>query len=75
MAQTQSVLVESLGKGNFRETPFNAPAIVHLRVYANTTRPAASLFLAGFQIWNTDDAAPNYSDGDGNWRDAVGNIT
>jgi hypothetical protein len=42
--------------------------------YSNLTRPAASTEDAGFMIWNTDDNAPNFSDGT-NWRDAFGNLT
>jgi hypothetical protein len=44
------------------------------RVYSNATRPAANTFTAGMQIWNTDDNAPNFSDGT-NWRDAAGLVT
>ena len=43
-------------------------------VYNNTTRPSAATMKAGSQIWNSDDNAPNYSDGSA-WRDAVGNLT
>lgn len=43
-------------------------------VYSNATRPAANTFTAGMMIWNTDDNAPNFSDGT-DWRDAAGNIT
>jgi hypothetical protein len=43
-------------------------------VYSNATRPAATTYSAGGQIFNTDDNAPNWSDGT-NWRDAVGAIT
>jgi len=45
-----------------------------LRSYSNTTRGAANLFTAGAMIFNTDDNAPNWSDGT-SWRDAMGNIT
>ena len=43
-------------------------------VYTDGTRPAASGFAAGYQIFNTSDASPNWSDGN-DWRDAVGSIT
>lgn len=43
-------------------------------IYANATRPAASSLKLGTQIWNSDDNAPNFSDGT-NWRDATGVIT
>lgn len=42
--------------------------------YDNTTRPLPSNVPAGTWIWNTEDNAPNWSDGT-NWRDADGNIT
>lgn len=41
---------------------------------SNTSRPDASLVTPGTAIWNTDDNAPNWSDGT-YWRDADGNIT
>lgn len=43
-------------------------------VVDNSTRPSASDFEAGAYVWNTDDNAPNWSDGT-DWRDAQGNIT
>lgn len=43
-----------------------------LGVYTNATRPAAP--EVGTMIWNTNDNAPNFSDGS-TWRDAAGNIT
>jgi hypothetical protein len=42
--------------------------------YTNSSRPAASGITAGTAIWNTDDDAPQWSDGT-NWRDGMGNIT
>jgi len=44
------------------------------RSYDNTTRPDASTVVRGTPIFNTDDNAPNWSDGT-NWRDAAGNLT
>ena len=41
--------------------------------HTNATRPDASDYQPGFAIWNTDDAAPNYSDGT-SWRDSAGNL-
>ena len=73
-AKTRNVMTEDLGSGKFRDRDFDAPAMTHIRVYSNSTRPAAGLFRPGFRIWNTDDNAPNYSDGT-NWRDAAGVIT
>jgi hypothetical protein len=43
-------------------------------VYNNASRPDASTIQEGSMIWNSDDKAPNFSDGT-NWRDAVGNLT
>lgn len=43
-------------------------------VFTNTTRPAANTLKAGTQIWNSDDNAPNYSDGTA-WRAADGTVT
>lgn len=40
----------------------------------NTTRPEPGDVAVGTWVWNTDDNAPNWSDGT-NWRDAQGNIT
>lgn len=45
-----------------------------LGAYTNATRPAATAVEAGTMIWNTDDAAPNFSDATV-WRDAAGIAT
>lgn len=42
--------------------------------YTNANRPAANTFPAGSMIWNSDDVAPNFSDG-ANWFDAAGGAT
>jgi hypothetical protein len=42
--------------------------------YSNTTRPPANSVQPGFMIWNTDEVAPQVSDGT-HWRDMRGNIT
>jgi hypothetical protein len=52
------------------------------KMVSNATRPPANdpQFTAAFAdgrvavVWNTDDLAPNYSDGT-NWYDAAGNLT
>ncbi len=44
-----------------------------LAVFSNATRPAQPVSV-GTAIFNTDDNAPNYSDGT-NWRDASGALT
>ena len=42
--------------------------------YDNIDRPAANLVPVFMSIWNTDERAPEWSDGT-NWRDVQGNIT
>lgn len=42
--------------------------------FSNTSRPTASDWPIFSAIWNTDDAALNWSDGT-NWLDATGTIT
>jgi hypothetical protein len=49
-------------------------ATVELPVFTNASRPAANTFPVGGLIYNSDDFAPNVSDGT-NWRDMVGVIT
>lgn len=44
------------------------------KTYTNATRPSPANAPFGGMIWNTDDNAPNFSDGT-NWRDVNGNIT
>ena len=50
-----------------------AKGITHA-VFTNSTRPAPTSVPAGTQIWNSDDNAPNYSDGTA-WRAADGTVT
>ena len=45
-----------------------------LPVYNNTTRPDASELTVCLPIFNTDDCAPNWSNGT-DWVDADGHIT
>lgn len=54
----------------FNSVNYNPP----VQSYSNAGRPAATAYAAGSAIWNTDDNAPNYSDGT-NWRDAAGSTT
>jgi len=42
--------------------------------YTDANRPVATTVPAGAVVWNTDDNAPNYSDGT-NWRTAAGATT
>jgi len=46
-----------------------------LQIFSSLDRPDASTFAAGTAIWNSSEKAPNWSDGKGNWRDALGNLT
>jgi hypothetical protein len=55
-------------------TPIRFPAPPDPLQYSNLTRPAATIFPVGSWIFNTDDNAPNYSDGTV-WRDANGDET
>ena len=45
-----------------------------LGLFTNASRPAADTCNVGDCIYNTDNNAPNYSDGT-HWRDAIGTIT
>jgi hypothetical protein len=75
MAESKNIMVEDLGNGQFRQTEtVGAPAIISRPVCTDATRPAASTFLPGTGVWNTDDGAWNYSDGTA-WRDATGTLT
>lgn len=53
-------------------TRINSTAFVP--VYTDSTRPSAVGLPVGYMIWNTDDNAPNFSDGT-NWRNAAGSTT
>ena len=44
------------------------------QIFDNTSRPDPATQLTGQQIFNTDDNAPNYSDG-ADWRDSDGTLT
>lgn len=56
------------------ENAINEISIIQLAVYTNSNRPDPSKIPHGSMIYNTDDNAPNFSDGT-NWRDAAGTIT
>jgi len=43
--------------------------------FTNANRPDPSTVQEGTEIFNLDDNAPNWADGQGHWRDALGNIT
>jgi hypothetical protein len=75
MAESKNIMTEDLGNGNFRQTETtSAPAIETRMVCTDATRPAATTFLAGTGIYNTDDKAWNFSDGT-DWYDAMGGLT
>ncbi len=67
-------LTEDLGNGEFRTESFNAPVPEVIRVYSDSTRPAASTYPVGRGFWNTSDNAMNWSDGT-NWRNNAGSTT
>ena len=75
MPDSKNIMTEDLGNGIFRQTETTgAPAIESRQVCTDATRPAATEFLPGTRIYNTDDAAYNLSDGTV-WRDAMGGWT
>jgi hypothetical protein len=75
MAESKNIMTEDLGNGIFRQTETtSAPAIEARMVCTDATRPAASTFLPGTRVWNSDDDAFNYSNGT-NWYDALGGLT
>lgn len=69
------MLKEILPGDVVRFTPFNAPEAVVVAVCTNLTRPPANTVPMGGSVWNTDDRAYNYSDGNGNWVDSGGTLT
>ena len=62
-----------IGAGTRPEAFFLGAQVRH-NSFTDANRGNASDFGAGTEIWNTDDNAPNFSDG-ANWRDAAGGIT
>jgi hypothetical protein len=75
MPESKTIMTEDLGNGIFRQTETTgAPAVEARMVCTDANRPSATTFLAGTKVWNTDDAAYNYSDGTA-WRDAIGALT
>ena len=74
--KSKNILTEDLGNGNFRQTETTGmPACESRQVCTDATRPAATAFLPGTKVWNSDDSAYNYAGEDGNWHDALGNLT
>lgn len=75
MPESKNIMTEDLGNGVFRQTETTgAPAIETRMVCTDATRPAATEFLPGTRIWNTDDNAFNFSNGT-DWYDALGALT
>ena len=75
MPESKTIMTEDLGNGNFRQTETTGmPAVEARIVCTDATRPAATDFLPGTKVYNTDDAAYNFSDGTV-WRDALGGLT
>ena len=66
----KSQVIQVLTAEGFTQAVKDTP----LSTYSNGTRPDANSVPAGSMIFNTDDNAPNVSDGT-NWRDMVGNLT
>jgi hypothetical protein len=73
LAAAANVLVPDAGGGRWLRMG-SLTADAPLAQYSNATRPAASSVPAGTLIDNTDDNAPNKSDGT-NWRDMMGAVT
>jgi len=63
-----SSLPEYLTPGLFAASP------IPLQIFSNTTRPPANSVDMGTTIFNSDDGAPNWSNG-ANWVDSSGNPT
>lgn len=59
---------------DFEEGIVRFSGTLQMTVVDDSDRPAATAVPAGSVVWNSDDNAPNYSDGT-NWRDAMGNLT
>lgn len=68
MRECQDFLAQQCGQWIDFGSFFPMPA------FSCATRPDPESVGPGFQIWNTDDRAPNYSDGV-DWRDATGLLT
>lgn len=69
LSYANGVIAKFVSSGVLTATLIAAPA-----VYTDAQRPAANTVPVGFSFWNSNDNAPNFSDGT-NWRDAAGNLT
>ena len=72
-AGLQKFLSEVEGRVNDIATG-SEPVRTVLEVFTNGTRPDAGTVAAGTMIFNSDDNAPNVSDG-ASWRDMAGVLT
>jgi len=66
--QLRSLTVQQMAATSAAEFAASLPA------FSDANRPAATSVPAGYQIWNTDDGFPNFSNGT-QWVDAAGNVT
>jgi hypothetical protein len=73
-SRSSDALAQALAATQVAETAYGMIVAMFGGVYSNATRPAATTFAAGVMIFNTDDCAPNWSDGSV-WRDAYGILT
>lgn len=72
---SKTIITEDLGSGVFRQTETTGQPAVEVRLSCtDATRPAASQYLPGTKIWNTDAGCYQYSDGT-NWRTNDGTLT
>ena len=69
----EEVIIEWEGRCTFL-TPGLRVILAFSPARSNATRGDAADFEPGGAIWNTDDNAPNFSDGT-NWRNSQGNLT
>lgn len=71
----ESLVHSRAGRGNYiYEILSGLLGRMPVKTYTNTSRPEANRVSVGTMIFNTDDNAPNWSNGT-SWVDASGNIT
>jgi hypothetical protein len=73
-AGTITVAIASEAGDTVYAENLDADAYVPIPVHTNANRPAATAVSVGTLIHNTNDNAPNVSDGT-NWRDMAGVVT
>ena len=74
--QLKQLVVDGLVTLSFAESATDDVEIGYMKIteHSNADRPAASSVPVATMIWNSDDKAPNFSNGT-NWIDANGNVT